>query len=75
MRMDDNAFQTELMHLRCDLAAEQMMMALWKLGRLINKAHFDPNQPRAPAGMPGGGRWTEVGKRTGGTGRTRPSTH
>ena len=56
------------------LAPLQLDLALLNL-RLALRA-YDPNQPRVPAGQPGGGRWAGGGgsgdvDATGGTSRTR----
>lgn len=53
------------------LAYEKYSNAYWKwaFGLLLRK--FDPNQPRIPAGQPGGGRWTD-GDGDGGPERETP---
>lgn len=55
-----DAIRTKLISLEVDI----------HLLRLRLKAGFDPNQPRVPAGLPQGGRWTdESAGRSGGTSR------
>ena len=58
---------------QADLAALRMQASLIKL---IAKHNFNPDEPRIPAGQPGGGRWTGIGQpfqngRVGGTLRDR----
>ena len=48
-----------------ELASLEVSLALLKLERMLTR-RFNPNQPRTPAGEPGGGRWT------GGTGSSAP---
>jgi hypothetical protein len=43
----------------CQRAGDRMMAALDRLGRLVEKANFNPEQPRLPPG-PGGGQWVFV---------------
>lgn len=45
--------------LTCRRAGDRMMAALDRLGQLIEKANFNPDQPRLPPG-PGGGQWVYV---------------
>lgn len=46
--------------LACHIAGERMMAALARLQALADKAGFNPDQPRAPRGGPGGGQWIYV---------------
>ncbi len=43
--------------MRWHLAALRFEVAMLRHGRELRRK-FDPNQPRVPAGEPGGGRWT-----------------
>ena len=54
------SIMTRLLRLRCDIAAQQVIMAAQKLHRLTQKAGFDHNEPRNPCGTPGAGCWTRV---------------
>jgi len=47
-----------LLDLRCELAALRVNVALERLV-LSHKAGFNPAQLRIPAGLPGGGQWTD----------------
>ena len=38
-----------------------MLLAGWRLQRLLAKHNFNPGQPRVPAGDPDGGQWTSGG--------------
>ncbi|MCP5362253.1 MAG: hypothetical protein H6908_06455 [Hyphomicrobiales bacterium] len=40
--------------------AMEIELRLTRLEMLAAKAGFDPNQPRIPAGQPGGGQWTKL---------------
>lgn len=42
-------------------ASARLHAKLARFLRLVFKAGFDPNQPRAPAGQPDGGQWTDGG--------------
>lgn len=46
--------------LTCHIAGERMMAAFARLQALADKAGFNPDQPRAPRGGPGGGQWIYV---------------
>lgn len=46
--------------LACHIAGERMMAAFARLQALAEKAGFNPDQPRAPGGGPGGGQWIYV---------------
>ncbi|RXT53122.1 hypothetical protein B6S44_20560 [Bosea sp. Tri-44] len=46
--------------LACHIAGERMMAAFARLQALVEKAGFNPDQPRAPGGGPGGGQWIYV---------------
>jgi hypothetical protein len=50
--------------LRCEIAAQRMLVALEHLSRLVEKANFNPNQPRVPRGRREGGQWTRDGTGT-----------
>jgi hypothetical protein len=52
-------YASELMTLRCDLAALRVQFAALKLQRQLKA--YDSNQPRMPAGSPEGGQWTSSG--------------
>jgi hypothetical protein len=44
---------------RTDLALLRFKIALLKLKlKALHPSHYDPNQPRVPAGNPDGGQWT-----------------
>ncbi|MCP5362255.1 MAG: lysozyme [Hyphomicrobiales bacterium] len=45
--------------------AMEIELRLTRLEMLAAKAGFDPNQPRIPAGQPGGGQWTRDSNWTG----------
>jgi len=53
-------------HMRAAVVEEK----LHKLGRVLVKAGFEPNQPRVPAGNPDGGQWTSTGGSSNATGST-----
>lgn len=57
---DDWWRQVEERRFRCELAGLRMDLALLRLGMAELKA-FNPDQPRIPAGNPGGGQWTTEG--------------
>lgn len=44
--------------LACHIAGERMMAAFARLQAFAEKAGFNPDQPRVPAGNPDGGQWT-----------------
>lgn len=44
--------------LACRIAGERMMAAFDRFQALAEKAGFNPDQPRVPAGNPDGGQWT-----------------
>jgi len=46
--------------LACKRAGDRMMAALARLGALVEKANFNPDQPRAPGPGPGAGQWIYV---------------
>jgi hypothetical protein len=46
--------------LACHIAGERMMAAFARLQAFADKAGFNPDQPRAPGGGPGGGQWIYV---------------
>src|SRR5262245_51129424 len=48
---------SEFATLRAKLDGLRLLATAVRL-RLAIKANFNPNQPRIPAGQPGGGRWT-----------------
>ncbi len=51
---------------RASVAAFEVLIAARRLKRLIEKANFNPQQPRLPRGHPDGGQWTRVGAAEGG---------
>lgn len=51
--------------LACHIAGERMMAAFARFQALAEKAGFNPDQPRVPAGNPDGGQWTGSGGATG----------
>ena len=57
-----------------DLACLQLQFCALKLS-LALKGRFNPNQPRAPAGQTGGGRWTGPGSRGGIGGNNPPAVN
>jgi hypothetical protein len=62
-----DAVSAQLYRLNWLLRARVVEAKLRELERAV-KAGFDPNQPRLPAGNPGGGQWTNGG--SGGIGDT-----
>ncbi|MBL8583374.1 MAG: hypothetical protein JNL61_14260 [Rhizobiaceae bacterium] len=54
-------FYREIASLRGSLVSELFWLRARRLGDLLRKANFNPNQPRVPAGEPDGGQWTLVG--------------
>jgi hypothetical protein len=46
---------------RWHMAALCLQMFMLRFEAIRRKANFDPNQPRVPAGSPGGGRWIDDG--------------
>ncbi len=46
--------------LACHIAGERIMAAFARLQAFADKAGFNPDQPRAPGGGPGGGQWIHV---------------
>lgn len=52
--------------LACHVTGVRMMAALARFQALAEKAGFNPDQPRVPAGNPDGGQWTGSDGRTGG---------
>lgn len=59
---------TLILRLKSELAALRLRAAARRLDRLLGDTKYNPDQPRLPAGNPGGGRWTsgddEVSPRT-----------
>lgn len=59
---------------KCEIAAQRVLIAGRQFSALLHKANFNPGQLRIPAGDPGGGRWTDGGGsgliRVGARGRT-----
>lgn len=47
------------------LAQLRLMITAATMQALLRKANFNPDQPRVPAGEPGGGRWTDGGAGSG----------
>jgi hypothetical protein len=62
---------TLLLRLRSELASANLMLAIYRLADVCRK--FDPDQPRVPAGQPGGGQWTSGAGGGGGSGGAEPS--
>jgi hypothetical protein len=60
----DSGSDMELLNMRCALAALNVELKLCRLGYLLRK--FSADQPRVPAGSPGGGQWTSGGAGGGG---------
>lgn len=60
--------EREFARMRCKLAGLQLDLAILKLRRALRR-HYRQDQPRVPAGNPGGGQWTSEG---GGAGRNDP---
>lgn len=52
--------------LACRIAGARMMAAFARFQALAEKAGFNPDQPRVPAGNPDGGQWTGSDGATGG---------
>jgi len=50
-----------LISVRALLAGHALDLAAIRLRLLLRKTGFNPDQPRLPAGQPGGGRWTDGG--------------
>jgi hypothetical protein len=61
---------TLLLRLRSELASANLMLAIYRLADVYRK--YNPDQPRVPAGQPGGGQWTS-GSGSGGGGGAEPS--
>jgi hypothetical protein len=51
---------TALLRLRSAIRANEVETKLRHLAYVV-EAHFNPNQPRVPAGNPTGGQWTDTG--------------
>jgi hypothetical protein len=47
--------------LRAEIAGTRLHLAMLGLYGLVAKRNFNPNEPRIPAGSPGGGRWSREG--------------
>jgi hypothetical protein len=62
---------TLLLRLRSELASANLMLAIYRLADVCRK--FDPDQPRVPAGQPGGGQWTSGAGGAAGGGGAEPS--
>ena len=58
--------KANLVRLRAEIAGNEMLLACYRLLRLLRKANFNRNQPRAPRGGSDGGQWTGGGGRGGG---------
>jgi hypothetical protein len=54
------SMHAELLRLRCAVAAANFELKAKQLHRAI-QAKFNPDQPRVPAGSPGGGQWASGG--------------
>jgi hypothetical protein len=57
---------SELVMLRARLAGYAFEVSAIRLQLLLRRANFNPDQPRIPAGQPGGGQWTSEGGAGGG---------
>ena len=64
--MHAESVSARLLRLNWLLRARVVEAKLHDLKRAV-KAGFDPNQPRVPAGSPGGGEWTSGGTSEAGT--------
>ena len=58
---EEQARLDRLADLRWQEAGNRMMLAAYRLEAVLRKANFNPDQPRVPAGNPGGGEWTGTG--------------
>ena len=58
--MRDENLSAKLFRLSTSVRASNVGLRLKQLARAV-EAHFDSNQPRVPAGNPGGGQWTDTG--------------
>lgn len=58
--MTETDIVSRLLRLRSAIRANHVETSLQHLARVI-EAHFNPNQPRVPAGSPEGGEWTDTG--------------
>lgn len=65
----------ELARIRHELAGLELDLQGLKLRRALER-RYDPNQPRMPAGQPGGGQWTvgDGGGEAGESERARPES-
>lgn len=59
--------RTDLHKIRCDLAAVAVPVAFLRIERALSRK-YSPDQPREPAGQPGGGRWASEDGATGSLG-------
>lgn len=66
--MQDHEYQrlidetrSAVLALKCEIAAQRVLLAGRWLVSLLGKANFNPAQLRIPAGEPDGGRWTDGG--------------
>ncbi len=69
--MQGSDVSARLRQLSWNLRANDLEVKFQRLTR-IARTKFDPNQPRVPAGNPGGGQWTSTGGSQGGA--TKPLT-
>lgn len=63
--------ESERLKRKSDAAWEKFVGAFNWHWAACRKAGFNPNQPRAPAGNPGGGQWTSGGEDTASSGENR----
>jgi hypothetical protein len=53
--------ESDILAFRANLSALRFKVALLKLKlKALHPSHYDPNQPRVPAGNPEGGEWTRL---------------
>ena len=55
----------KIVRLRWQIAANQTLLACYRLEQVLRKANFNPNQPRVPRGSSDGGQWTGSGTNAG----------
>lgn len=65
--------QGVLARMACEHASMRIDLALAKLERIFD-SKYRPDQPRVPAGNPGGGRWGDAGGGRGQTPARKPET-
>jgi hypothetical protein len=65
--------QDKILTLRWQISANRVLLAGYRLIALLEKANFNPNQPRVPRGNTDGGQWTNAGGSSRPAGQDRPS--